>query len=251
MIIQVVNPSVCMLTSRFDARKALALCAYHAGISRGRIADQYSIKRFDSVGKELSVELVGSSTADVAKSFEDAEALISKLVNMKPRAHESVLEHGTVSFLFTGSRIFTHEMVRHKIGLALTQMSTRFIEEGDTVMLIRPPHMPVNDVDTYEFEYIGWHYRPVDDQTPQWVRSAAEALAYYRGAREEGLSRESARYVIPHCIAASIGITGNFRAWCHIIRDRTVKAAAPEIKGLIFQVKEYLAQVSPVLVEGL
>ncbi len=66
-----------------------------------------------------------------------------------------------------------------------------------------------------------------------------------------GRKREYARYLLPHCIEVWLQMTANFREWRHIIRLRTNKAAAPEMRRLLGQVKEDLEKVSPVLVEGL
>ncbi len=247
MIIDVIDPSVLMLTSAPDAKKQFALCAYHAGISRGRVHDVYATiavqRREDCAPDPVEEARV--------RSFADAEALILRCLRMRPSAHESILEHGTVSFLFTGSRIFSHEMVRHKIGLALTQMSTRYVEEQGIVTVIKPPHMPGGDIGRYEFTGAPGYYAPKPENVPFWVLSAAESFSCYALARGGGVKRESARYMLPHCLATHIGVTGNFRAWRHIIRERTALAAAPEIRGLLNQVKHYLKQISPVLVEGL
>jgi flavin-dependent thymidylate synthase len=245
MIIRVVNPSVHMLTSLHDARKALAMCAYMAGISRGRIDDLYQVPLPDT-----NYSIVGSSGGKL-RPFEDAERLVSSLLTKKPRPHDSIIEHGNISFLFEMSRICSHEQVRHKIGLGLTQMSTRFIEEKNVVRFIKPPHIPDEDLGDYTSQMVE------DAEAPDWVIIAHEAVRGYRDLRTshgefgQNVKRESARYILPHCLATHIGITGNFRAWRHIIRERTAKPAAPEIKGLYFQVKEHLARISPVLVEGL
>jgi flavin-dependent thymidylate synthase len=252
MIIRVVNPSVHMLTSLHDARKALALCAYHAGISRGRITDTYEI----SDPMRPVTEVVGCPFEVMSgliehRSFADAERLVGSLLTKKPRPHDSIIEHGNISFLFEMSRICSHEQVRHKIGLGLTQMSTRFIEEKNVVRFIKPPHIHDEDLGDYTSQMVE------DAEAPDWVIIAHEAVRGYRDLRTshgefgQNVKRESARYILPHCLATHIGITGNFRAWRHIIRERTAKPAAPEIKGLYFQVKEHLARISPVLVEGL
>jgi len=48
--------------------------------------------------------------------------------NVLRQQHGSVFEHPTVSFAILGvSRIFTHELVRHRVGTAFSQESLRFV----------------------------------------------------------------------------------------------------------------------------
>ena len=49
--------------------------------------------------------------------------------------HLSVLEHGTVTFYFTGvSRSFTHELIRHR-HFSYSQLSQRYVPERDAAMV--------------------------------------------------------------------------------------------------------------------
>src|SRR5215217_6412678 len=49
--------------------------------------------------------------------------------------HLSVLEHGTVTFYFTGvSRSFTHELARHR-HLSYSQLSQRYVPEREAAMV--------------------------------------------------------------------------------------------------------------------
>lgn len=55
--------------------------------------------------------------------------------------HGSVLEHITFNFITTGcSRVFTHELVRHRTGTAFSQTSGRYcaLDEDSTVVLDDP-----------------------------------------------------------------------------------------------------------------
>ena len=60
-----------------------------------------------------------SESADARNDF------ISKLVKA---GHESVIEHVSVSFMLTVSRSISHQIVRHRVGLAFLQQSQRYID---------------------------------------------------------------------------------------------------------------------------
>jgi len=231
MIIRVVQPVAAMLGSVADIREQIKRCAYAAGISRGRV--------------------------DAEPKLGESQVLLSKLLGIKPFAHESVLEHSAVSFLFRCSRIATHEIVRHRL-CAFTQSSTRYIEEGNVITVIKPPDMPVTDLGDYDLSHDDCGsvlerkvYKVGLPNPPSWVSSAAFAFNDYQEARKHGVKRESARYLLPHCLAAHIVVTANFRQWRHMIALRTHKAAAPEMRLLFGNVRGDLCRISPMLTEGL
>src|SRR5690606_12400817 len=54
------------------------------------------------------------------------------LGNILAQAHGSVLEHVSFSFvLHNVSRVLTHELVRHRVGVAISQESLRFVRLTD------------------------------------------------------------------------------------------------------------------------
>ena len=56
----------------------------------------------------------------------------SYLKNVIEKGDGSVLEHAVVNFFFADvSRVFTHELVRHRVGTAISQESLRFVRLTD------------------------------------------------------------------------------------------------------------------------
>ena len=50
------------------------------------------------------------------------------LANVIKSAHGSVFEHAMINFAFCDvSRVFTHELVRHRVGVAISQESLRYV----------------------------------------------------------------------------------------------------------------------------
>lgn len=55
----------------------------------------------------------------------DSKKYIDNIIESE---HGSVLEHTQVTFMFHNvSRVFTHELVRHRVGIAISQESLRFV----------------------------------------------------------------------------------------------------------------------------
>jgi thymidylate synthase (FAD) len=62
------------------------------------------------------------------------------LGNILEQRHGSVLRHVNVTFLFHGvSRVFTHELVRHGIGTAVSQESLRYVRLDENSPMVLPP----------------------------------------------------------------------------------------------------------------
>lgn len=67
--------------------------------------------------------------ANVTKVREDSSEYLGNILSS---GHGSVLEHANFSFVFSNvSRIFTHEFVRHRAGVGISQESMRFVRLTD------------------------------------------------------------------------------------------------------------------------
>jgi thymidylate synthase (FAD) len=239
MKIRVQNPGV-FLPDEYVAQIALMKCASRAQVSRARV-----------VGYDDELDIANHYDVDnenyIVKNYEDAENTIHKLLSMKPFPHESVLEHGVFTVDFTMSRIASHQVVRHR-HCGITQSSTRYVNlyKSDEVVFIKPPHADYSDIGVYD--YVDEDYM---DELPVWVSSAGYSYLGYKQMIDHGWKRESARYLLPQCLATSISITASLREWRHIIRLRTDSHASPEMQMMFNKVKDFMHAVSPVLVEDL
>ncbi|MGC5050712.1 FAD-dependent thymidylate synthase [Micromonospora sp. DT48] len=156
--------------------------------------------------------------------------------------HLSVLEHGSVSFYFTGvSRSFTHELIRHR-HFSYSQLSQRYVPERDAAMV--EPTVIAEDPEL--------HKRFVE---------AAEASVRAYNELLEGLerrfadvpnptlrrkqARQAARAVLPNATETRIVVTGNYRAWRHFIGMRATEHADVEIRELAVECLRQLQRVAP------
>ena len=66
--------------------------------------------------------------------------------NLLSSFHGSVLEHASYSFAFRHvSRVFTHELVRHRAGSAFSQESLRYVRLTDIGFRVPPALEPIKD----------------------------------------------------------------------------------------------------------
>src|ERR671917_2333784 len=61
------------------------------------------------------------------------------LGNILKQGHGSVLEHANYTLLLEGiSRSLTHELVRHRAGMAYSQLSQRYVDESEASFVVPP-----------------------------------------------------------------------------------------------------------------
>ena len=85
------------------------------------LSEVYGRACYKSFGTELNPNIARVRTT--SKSY---------LKNILDKGDGSVLEHGVVNFFFADvSRVFTHELCRHRVGTAISQESLRFVRLTD------------------------------------------------------------------------------------------------------------------------
>ena len=187
--------------------------------------------------------------ANITKVREGNQKYLENILTSK---HGSVLEHSSVSFaLLNVSRIFTHELVRHRAGTAFSQESMRFVRMDD--IPIRIPDL------TEDFEELAG-YQDIEDQSPMnWAMRRNEDLAgefeqitrdteKVIGEHAKMLDRpgvpfdlkkritSALRRLAPGGHTTNIIVTANHRAWRHMIEMRTSSGAEEEIKYVFTEI---------------
>ena len=65
--------------------------------------------------------------------------------NLIKQGHESVLEHVNWTFVLTGiSRAFSHQLVRHRVGFAYSQLSQQYHDDSGASFVV-PPSIAKNE----------------------------------------------------------------------------------------------------------
>lgn len=156
--------------------------------------------------------------------------------NLIKRGHEAMLEHGIITVRFITDRGVTHELVRHRIGTAFAQESTRFVNYKDKDMeFIRPV----------------FDWTDNNDKSIFWEQSLLMAEKNYNALIMCGCSPQEARSVLPNSLKTEIVVTANIREWRHIFRLRTAKDAHPQIRELMLPLLEELKYHIPVLFDDI
>ena len=161
-------------------------------------------------------------------------------LNILRSGHGSVLEHANYSFIIWDvSRVFTHELVRHRAGSAFSQESLRFVRIKDLPFRIPESLEPlrtniVSILETLEefqisaAEHFGLDEQGVNFHTKKEITSALRRLA-------------------PEGMSTMIIWTANIRTLRHVIQARTDLGAEEELRIVFNKIGEIMRQEAPLL----
>jgi thymidylate synthase (FAD) len=160
--------------------------------------------------------------------------------NVLQSAHGSILEHACYSFAFHGvSRVFTHELVRHRAGSAFSQESLRYVRLTDIGFRVPPALEPIRE-----------RVLSLVEQLEEFQVSAAETL----GLDEEGVPfavkkeiTSALRRLAPIGLSTDILWTANVRTLRHVIEMRTAPGAEEELRLVFDRVARILVEEAPSL----
>ncbi len=173
---------------------------------------------------------------NVTKVREDNTDYVQNIIG---QAHGSTLEHSYITLLFHNvSRVFTHELVRHRAGMAYSQESLRYVRL-DELKFWLPSAVEESDelreLYTETVEYL----EKVQLKLNDIVQLDGEGF----GFKKEWTSRF--RRLAPLGLATTILATGNLRAWRHIVNMRSSTGAEEEIRMIMDQVVPMLKDFAP------
>lgn len=156
--------------------------------------------------------------------------------------HGSVFEHVSFNFIAADcSRVFTHELVRHRVGTAFSQNSGRFIRLEDIDIVFDPILEPIRQLCA--------------------EKQAADELWYARAVEEIGLKSMTSfdrkkkvtsalRRFAPNGQSNEIAFTLNLRTLRHTVMIRTARHAEWEIRQVFGQVYLLLKDKYPTIFHG-
>jgi thymidylate synthase (FAD) len=157
--------------------------------------------------------------------------------------HGSVLEHVNFNFVLTDvSRVFTHELCRHRVGTAFSQTSGRYVRGDDLELVVDPILTPAiniieNAVDKIRESYL----------------DACQALKIDE-VKDFGTKKKmtsALRRILPNGQTNEIGFSVNLRSLRHILLLRTNRHAEWEIRYVFDQVYKIFRQKYQNLLYGL
>jgi thymidylate synthase (FAD) len=193
---------------------------------------------------ELLIEFAGRTcyrswepglNPNVTRIRADKDAYFANLLRS---GHGSVLEHATYSFALRDvSRVFTHELVRHRAGAAFSQESLRYVRLTDIGFRVPPALEPVRDrvleiVETLEeFQVDAARELGIDsDGVPFHVKKEVTSAL---------------RRLAPIGLSTDIIFSANIRTLRHVIEMRTAPGAEEELRTVFGQLAQIMIDEAP------
>ena len=158
--------------------------------------------------------------------------------NLLSSLHGSVLEHASYSFAFRNvSRVFTHELVRHRAGSAFSQESLRYVRLTDIGFRVPPALEPIRE-----------QVVSLVERLEEFQIGAADAL----GLDDEGVPfavkkevTSALRRLAPIGLSTDIVWTANVRTLRHVIEMRTAPGAEEELRLVFDEVASVMQREAP------
>jgi len=162
------------------------------------------------------------------------------LANVLKSGHGSVLEHASLTFICRNvSRVFTHELVRHRAGMAYSQESLRYVRLDDIPFWV-PDSAGANAEAKKKIEAV------VDFlENTQKELSDIFGMADIQDFATKKQLTSMFRRLAPIGLGTTIMVTGNLRSWRHIIEMRTSPHAEEEIRIVTGKIAEICKEQFP------
>lgn len=161
--------------------------------------------------------------------------------------HGSVLEHAWYTFAIWGaSRGFTHELVRHRVGVAFSQASTRFRDEGKFGRVVVPPIFRDNP------EMVEKYRKLAEETEARYLELMADAEAQIGDTGLDKLARRktargAARSGLLIGLEAPITVSMNLRQIRNFLDQRASPFAEVEIREVAMLVFGIMREVEPAI----
>lgn len=165
------------------------------------------------------------------------------LRNILASGHGSVLEHASFSFvLHDASRVLTHEIARHRPGVAISQESLRFVRLRDLPFwfpewaredeeLMKRAKAVLEQLEEFQ-RWMADHFRLDADGVPFSVKKHRTSFM---------------RRFAPEGVATGLVWTANIRTLRHTIEARTAPGAEEEIRLVFGKIAEIMRTECPAL----
>ena len=151
----------------------------------------------------------------------------------------SVFEHCFLNFTTNNcSRIYTHELVRHRAGTAFSQTSGRYVRT-DTLYFVHDPILdPVLDDIKEALQFVEYKYTLIEEKL---------GINDIKDFGQKKKLTSAMRRILPNGQANEIGFSVNLRALRHTITMRTSEHAEWEIRVIFNQIFDLISKNYPAI----
>jgi thymidylate synthase (FAD) len=197
------------------------------------IVEQYYVPLIYTACRTCYSELAPEEIFRRAVDGEIDQAKMQRLISgVIESGHGSTIEHIVFTFGISGvSRTLSHQLVRHRAGVAFDQQSQRYVTYKKAATM-EPQTIAELDDGALREKY--------EDQVAGSMELYGELVA-------AGIPGEDARFVFPNATRTNLVMTTNLRALIHMSGLRLCTMAQWEIRRLFQLIRHEIFSVSPFL----
>lgn len=191
-----------------------------------------NVKLMNDLVVKYSLEKIGQF-ASICKNGElpSREQLIKIGKSCMRQGHFSTCRGIMWHFQVTGiSRVCSHQLVRHHVGVAINQASNVYQEANSKVVL-------------------PYTVQGVCSNEPELEREIHDLFTkgqqIYTKLRERGISTSDSRYLLPQGLETSINIALTPEALIHLCHERLCSKAQWEIRGVVQRMVKQIIKIEP------
>jgi thymidylate synthase (FAD) len=134
--------------------------------------------------------------------------------------HESVLEHAVWTFVIVGvSRAFSHQLVRHRVGFAFSQLSQQYHDENHAKFVF-PEELQNRPIAAEKWLHAVQEAKTAYEDILEAIDADSAIHSDVAGKERRRAVRSAARSVLPNATETKIVVTANARALRHFLRIR-------------------------------
>ena len=161
------------------------------------------------------------------------------LIGCFKTGHGSIFEHISFNFIAADcSRVFTHELIRHRPGMAYSQNSGRYIRVDEIDIVFDPILEPVKDDIIETIDFIEKKYKEIEDKLN---------INNIKDFELKKKLTSALRRIAPNGQSNEIAFTANLRSLRHLILVRTSRHAEWEIRVIFEQVYKIMKEKYPLM----
>lgn len=178
---------------------------------------------------------------------ESAEKMIKKLIKLN---HLAMIEHASVSVLFTCDRGVTHEIVRHRVA-SYAQESTRYVNYSKDKFGNEIGYIDIAGGIALDTKMKDLPVETIDAIISEWNQACIDAEKHYMKMLELGATPQIARSVLNNSTKSDINVTMNLREWRHFFELRCDSPAHPQMRELVIPLLKEMSEVIPIVFDDL
>lgn len=176
---------------------------------------------------------------NITRIREDSKGYFS---NVLMKGDGSIFEHPVIQWVFSGvSRVFTHELVRHRAGVAISQESLRYVRPTELQMTLVPGS------ELARMENLEELSRALDANYRMYEKLASDTIRDDMKFDEKKAWTSALRRMLPDGIATTIVWSANHRTLRWVLEMRTSPGAEVEMRYVFDKVGDILLRDYPLI----